>query len=130
MLTRRELTTYLKAHSVEISALSGTMYIPVNVIIELHKMTAKPAERVYNIHDITDFKKDNPDLTEFDYLRLGSYLEPCFENVVTSFVHRYDDDADENIIILLDDDDNEPERFMLDQVAQLLYDMEIIDNLD
>ena len=130
MLTRRELTTYLEANGVDISALKGTMYIPINVIIELHKMTAKPGERVYNIHDLTDFIHDNPDLTEFDYLRLGSYLETCFENVATSFVYRYDDDADENLIILLDDDDNEPERIMLDQVARLLYDMEIIDNLD
>ena len=130
MLTRRELTAYLKAHSVDISAPNRGIHLPYEVLSELHKMTAKPAERVYNIHDLTEFKQDNPDLTEFDYLRLGSYLEPCFENVATSFIYRYDDDADENIIILLDDDDNEPERLMLDQVARLLYDMEIIDNLD
>ena len=130
MITRRELTTYLKANNVDISAPNRGIHLPYDVLIELHKMTAKPAERVYNIHDLTDFIHDNPDLTEFDYLRLGSYLEPCFENVATSFVYRYDDDADENIIILLDDDDNEPERQMLDQVARLLYDMELIDNLD
>lgn len=130
MITRRELTTYLKANNVDISASNSNIHLPYEVLIELHKMTAKPGERVYNIHDLTDFIHDNPDLTEFDYLRLGSHLEPCFENVVTSFVYRYDDDADDNIIILLNDDDNEPERIMLDQVAQLLYDMEIIDNLD
>ena len=128
MITRRELTTYLKTSGVDINA--SQVFLPDDTLIELHKMTAKPGERVYNIHDLTDFIHDNPDLTEFDYLRLGSYLEPCFENVATSFVYRYDDDADENIIILLDDDDNEPERLMLDQVAQLLYDMELIDNLD
>ena len=130
MITRRELTTYLKANNVDISAPNRGIHLPYDVLIELHKMTAEPAERVYNIHDLTDFIHDNPDLTEFDYLRLGSYLEPCFENVATSFVYRYDDDADENIIILLDDDDNEPERQMLDQVARLLYDMELIDDLD
>ena len=130
MITRRELTTYLKANNVDISASNSNIHLPHEVLIELHKMTAKPGERVYNIHDLTEFKQDNPDITEFDYLRLGSYLEPCFENVATSFVYRYDDDADENIIILLDNDDNEPERIMLDQVAQLLYDMEIIDDLD
>ena len=130
MLTRRELTTYLKANNVDISAPNSNIHLPHEVLIELHKMTAKPGERVYNIHDLTDFKKDNPDITEFDYLRLGSYLEPCFENDATSFVYRYNDDADDNIIILLDNDDNEPERIMLDQVARLLYDMELIDNLD
>ena len=130
MITRRELTTYLKANSVDISASNSNIHLPYEVLIELHKMTAKPAERVYNIHDLTEFKQDNPDLTEFDYLRLGSYLEPCFDNIATSFVYRYDDDADDNIIILLDDDDNEPERLMLDQVAQLLYDMELTDSLD
>lgn len=128
MITRRELTTYLKDRGVDINA--SQVFLPDETIIELHKMTAKPDERVYNIHDMTDFKNDHPELTELDYLRLGSYLEPCFDNMVTSFVYRYDDDADENIIILLDNDDNEPERLMLDQVAQLLYDMELIDNLD
>lgn len=130
MITRRELTTYLKANNVDISAPNRGIHLPYETLAELHRMTAKPGERVYNIHDITDFKHDNPDLTEFDYLKLGSYLEPYFENVATSFVYRYDDDADENIIILLDDDDNEPERLMLDQVARLLYDMELIDDLD
>ena len=130
MITRRELATYLKDRGVDISAPNSNIHLPYEVLIELHRMTAKPGERVYNIHDLTDFIHDNPDLTEFDYLRLGSYLEPCFENVVTSFVYRYDDDADDNLITLLNDDDNEPERIMLDQVAQLLYDMEIIDNLD
>lgn len=129
MITRRELTTYLKVNNVDISAPNSNIHLPNETLIELHKMTAKPSERVYNIHDLTEFKQDNPDLTEFDYLRLGSYLEPCFENVATSFVYRYDDDADENIIMLLDDDDNEPERLMLDQVARLFYDMEIIDSL-
>ena len=130
MITRRELATYLKDRGVDISAPNSNIHLPYEVLIELHRMTAKPAERVYNIHDITDFKNDHPDLTEFDYLRLGSYLEPCFENVATSFVYRYDDDADDNLIILLDDDDNEPERLMLDQVARLLYDMELINSLD
>ena len=125
MLTRRELTTYLEANNVDINA--SQVFLPDDTVIELHRMTAKPAERVYNIHDMTDFKNDHPELTELDYLRLGSYLEPCFDNMVTSFVYRYDDDADENIIILLDNDDNEPERLMLDQVARLLYDMELID---
>ena len=125
MLTRRELTTYLEANNVDINA--SQVFLPDDTVIELHRMTAKPDERVYNIHDMTDFKNDHPELTELDYLRLGSYLEPCFDNMVTSFVYRYDDDADENIIILLDNDDNEPERLMLDQVARLLYDMELID---
>lgn len=127
MITRRELTTYLKDNGIDINA--SQVFFPDDTIIELHKMTAKPDERVYNIHDLTEFKKDHPELTEFDYLKLGSYLEPCFENVATSFMYRYDD-ADENIIILLDDDDSEPERVMLDQVARLFYDMELIDNLD
>ena len=128
MITRRELTTYLKTSGVDINA--SQVFFPDDTLIELHKMTAEPAERVYDIHDLTDFIHNNPDLTELDYLRLGSYLEPYFENVATSFVYRYDDDADENIITLLDNDDNEPERLMLDQVARLLYDMELIDNLD
>ena len=130
MLTRRELTTYLKANSVDISAPNRGLHLPYEVLIELHKMTAKPGERVYNIHDLTDFRKDHPELTEFDYLRLGSYLEPWFDNDATSFVYRYDESEGDNIITLLDDDDNEPERIMLDQVARLLYDMELIDNLD
>lgn len=128
MITRRELTTYLKARGVDINA--SQVFLPDDTLIELHRMTAKPNERVYNIHDITDFKKDHPELNELDYLRLGSYLEPWFDNDATSFIYRYDESEGDNIIILLNDDDNEPERLMLDQVAWLLYDMELIDDLD
>lgn len=130
MITRRELTTYLKANNVDISAPNRDIHLPYEVLIELHKMTAKPGERVYNTHDLTEFKKDHPELTELDYLRLGARLEPYFENSATYFTYRYNDTDYYNSITLLNDDENEPERKMLDQVARMLHDMELIDDLD
>ena len=130
MLTRRELTAYLESHGVYIGEPERGIYLPNEVVVELHRMTAGPGERVYNTDDLTDFINDHPELTELDYLRLGSRLEPYFENSATYFIYRYNEADYYDCITLLDDDDNEPERIMLDQVARLLYDMELIDNLD
>lgn len=126
MITRRELTTYLKTYNVNPDALESVLDIPHDIIIDLHKLTAGPGERVYNIHDLTEFKQDHPDLTEFDYLKLGSYLYPYFENHATSFIYHHDENEDESVISLLEDDI--PGILIKGQVARLLYDMELIED--